>query len=39
MERTQIAINYLKTWFILDLLASFPYQSVIRYDDGDIDSI
>ena len=28
MKRKDIIINYLKTWFILDLLASFPYNWV-----------
>ena len=25
MKRREIIINYLKTWFIIDLVASFPY--------------
>lgn len=29
MKRKEIIINYLKTWFILDLLASFPYSWVL----------
>ena len=28
-NRKEIVINYLKTWFILDLMASFPYNSVV----------
>jgi hypothetical protein len=27
-DRKMIAINYLKTWFILDLLASFPFEYI-----------
>jgi hyperpolarization activated cyclic nucleotide-gated potassium channel 2 len=29
MKRKDIIINYLKTWFILDLMASFPYSWVV----------
>ena len=29
MKRKEITKNYLKTWFVLDLLASFPYEWVI----------
>jgi hyperpolarization activated cyclic nucleotide-gated potassium channel 2 len=25
MKRREIIMNYLKTWFIIDLVASFPY--------------
>ncbi len=25
MKRREIVINYLKTWFLIDLIASFPY--------------
>ena len=30
MKRKEIIKNYLKTWFFLDLLASFPYSYVIN---------
>ena len=26
MKRREIVKNYLKTWFVLDILASFPYS-------------
>jgi len=29
LDRKQIAFNYLKTWFLLDLFASFPYSWVV----------
>jgi hyperpolarization activated cyclic nucleotide-gated potassium channel 2 len=29
MKRKEIIKNYLKTWFILDLFASFPYSWVM----------
>jgi len=32
MKRKEIVFNYLKTWFLIDLFASFPYSWVI--DDG-----
>jgi len=32
MQRREIMCNYLKTWFVLDLLASFPYHWVINFD-------
>jgi len=33
MKRKEIIKNYLKTWFFLDLLASFPYSWVMSTDD------
>lgn len=33
MKRKDIIKNYLKTWFILDLLASFPYSWVFTEND------
>ena len=35
MNRKDIIVNYLKTWFILDLLASFPYSWIINYEEID----
>lgn len=32
MQRREIMRNYLKTWFVLDLLASFPYNWVFNLD-------
>lgn len=29
MKRKEIIKNYVKTWFFLDLLASFPYSWII----------
>jgi len=29
MERKKIVLHYLKSWFIFDLLASFPYEWVL----------
>lgn len=37
MQRKSIVINYLKTWFILDFLASFPYSWVFNYNDDPND--
>lgn len=33
MKRKDIILNYIKTWFILDLLASFPYSWVISGEE------
>jgi len=30
MKRRDIIINYVKTWFLMDLLASFPYSWVFK---------
>lgn len=35
MKRKDIILNYIKTWFILDVLASFPYSWVMNEDDDD----
>jgi len=35
MERKRIAINYLKGWFWIDLIASFPYSWVISEEDDE----
>ena len=40
MKRKEIIKNYLKTWFVLDLLASFPYSWIFKDnvdEDGAID--
>ena len=29
LERKEIAVNYLKSWFILDLIATFPYNYTV----------
>lgn len=34
MKRKDIIFNYIKTWFILDLLASFPYSWVMEGDSS-----
>ena len=34
MQRKHIVINYLKTWFMVDLLASFPYSWVVNLSQG-----
>ena len=34
MQRREIIMNYVKTWFVLDFFASFPYSWVINYDDN-----
>ena len=35
-DRKQIAINYLKTWFFIDLISIFPIDHAIKFfmDDG-----
>lgn len=33
MKRKDIILNYIKTWFILDMLASFPYSWVMTTED------
>ncbi len=35
MKRKDIMINYLKGWFWLDLVASFPYSWFINFDPND----
>jgi len=37
MKRKEIIINYIKTWFILDMLASFPYSWVMDNDEDQTD--
>lgn len=32
MKRKQIILNYIKTWFFIDVIATFPYQWIIGYD-------
>ena len=34
MNRQALIIEYLKTWFILDILASFPYSYLISTNTG-----
>ena len=34
MQRKHIVINYLKTWFMIDLLASFPYSWIVNLSQG-----
>lgn len=31
MERKKIVLNYMRTWFFMDLFASFPYSWVIEF--------
>ena len=39
MNRKDIIVNYAKTWFLLDLIASFPYSWVIDYEEtADVNS-
>jgi hypothetical protein len=38
MIRREIIVNYLRTWFFLDLLASFPYNWVFDFDNIDENS-
>jgi hypothetical protein len=33
MKRRDIIFNYLKTWFWIDLLSSFPYNWVFNLDE------
>lgn len=33
MKRKEIIKNYLKTWFFMDLLASFPYSWILTEDN------
>lgn len=35
MKRKDIVINYIKTWFLIDLIASFPYNWFPISDSGD----
>jgi hypothetical protein len=38
MIRREIIVNYLRSWFFLDLLASFPYNWVFDFDYIDENS-
>ena len=38
MKRKEIVINYLKTWFLIDLVASFPYAWFFNMAGEDIDA-
>ena len=33
MQRKEITMTYLKSWFCIDFVASFPYPIVISYED------
>ena len=33
MNRKEIISTYLKTWFVLDLIASFPYTWLMGYEE------
>ena len=33
MNRKLVVIHYIKTWFLLDLVATFPYNYLINGDD------
>jgi len=35
MKRKEIIKNYIKTWFILDILASFPYSWVFKQEESE----
>lgn len=37
LDRTKIATNYIKKWFWLDLIATFPYDWVIKDDNNSIN--
>ena len=41
MKRRDIVINYLKTWFFIDLAASFPYAWFFQLmeNDGSIENL
>lgn len=36
MKRKDIMVNYLKGWFWLDLLASFPYNWFVNFDEMEV---
>ena len=38
MQRKYIILNYVRTWFILDLFASFPYSYVIQLSSNNDNS-
>ena len=38
MKRREIVKNYIKTWFIIDLLASFPYTEVLNSNNDNTNS-
>ncbi len=38
MKRKEIIKNYIKTWFLIDMLASFPYSWVFASNDEEEDS-
>lgn len=38
MKRRDIVINYVKTWFVIDLIASFPYSWFFDMAGDSIDS-
>jgi len=33
MNRTKVTVDYLKTWFIFDVIASFPYNYLVTVND------
>ena len=34
-DRIKIIVNYLKCWFWLDLVSSFPYEYVLKQEELD----
>ena len=38
MSRSKIVINYIKTWFPFDLIASVPYSMILLPVDNHLDS-
>lgn len=38
MKRKDVTMNYIKGWFVLDVLASFPYTWVFSSDDASSDA-
>jgi len=39
MKRREIVLNYLRGWFWLDLVASFPYTWVINFEEDSISDV
>lgn len=35
LNRKQIIFNYLKSWFVFDLITSFPFSLIIRLTEGE----
>ena len=39
MQRSKIVSNYIRNWFIIDVIASFPYSWLVSDEDLDKETL